>query len=82
MPESHMFTKSFKPILHKADVQRSCTIDADWSRIAFLWLIRGICRRHGRIQSRQCSCIPILWNSLSHYAIDAVEANLTEMRCA
>ena len=68
--------------IHKADIQRSYKIDADWPRIALLWLIRGICRRHGRIQSRQCSCIPIFWSSLSHYAIDAVKPNLTELRCA
>lgn len=69
-------------IYYKADAQRSCKIDADWPHRALLCLTRGTCRRHSRILSRQCLCTPMLWSSLSHYAIDVVEPNITEMRCA
>jgi len=78
--ESPMFTKSSSPIFRRADVPYSCKIDADWSRIALLWLIRGICCCQGRIQLCSCLCITRLWRSLDHQVVDTQKPNLTEMR--
>lgn len=78
--ESPMFTKSSSPIFRRADVPYSCNIDADWPRIALLWLIGGICCCQGRIQSCSCLCVTRLWRSLNHHVVDTQKPNLTEMR--